>query len=282
VGLIGSLTLLDSSNIHLTADVDIITSVVLEGRGVMLIGKGEKMIIVLYKQTEQEIKDQIRQRVFLRQHPELVAVSLPTDLEKGFEQYVSEYRSSLVMTAQSIAGWDSAEDIVQHSLEKVYESIKLGRRSMLRNRPGPLAAENTKAKEVKVEIENPIAYLHQTVRNSAINYCLNKQSKIGRLREEEIGKFEKNPEALVIRDEEYAELHALVKALPPRYALVIELYYFQEHREQAIADKLNCPLGTVKSDKNRAIKMMREVRKGERIVKNGRVVKYQRRSTSQL
>jgi RNA polymerase sigma factor (sigma-70 family) len=54
------------------------------------------------------------------------------------------------------------------------------------------------------------------------------------------------PEAALIRLQEVAQLRNIVTGLKPTYRQLIELYYFEEHSVDEIAEELNLPEGTVK------------------------------------
>ena len=87
-----------------------------------------------------------------------------------------------------------------------------------------------------------------------------------------IRKFE-SPEESVLRAEEAEELRNLVETLPPTYASAIRLRFFHEYEYQAIADELHCPIGTAKNGVHRGLEMLGETMRGQRAVKNGRMVK---------
>ena len=74
-------------------------------------------------------------------------------------------------------------------------------------------------------------------------------------REEDQGR---QPELLFERAERRLELDALVAALPERYREAVSLYYFEELSYQQVADVLDQPLGTVKSNVHRGIRLLRK------------------------
>ncbi len=70
---------------------------------------------------------------------------------------------------------------------------------------------------------------------------------------------EQQPEAIFEKEEELRELGSLLSHLPEHYRTVINLFYFADLGYQEIADLLNLPLGTVKSQMHRGIQRLRRV-----------------------
>lgn len=66
------------------------------------------------------------------------------------------------------------------------------------------------------------------------------------------------PELLFESAERRQELECLVATLPERYREAINLYYFEEFSYQEIADFLEQPIGTVKSNVHRGIRLLRK------------------------
>lgn len=67
-----------------------------------------------------------------------------------------------------------------------------------------------------------------------------------------------SPEQTMVREEQSAWLHQAILALPPRYRVAIELRHFQELSYEEMADVMERPLSSVKSDLFRARKMLAE------------------------
>ncbi|HFQ93707.1 MAG TPA: sigma-70 family RNA polymerase sigma factor, partial [Anaerolineae bacterium] len=67
------------------------------------------------------------------------------------------------------------------------------------------------------------------------------------------------PEQTMIRQEQGDKLRQAILQLPPRYRAVIECRHFQEMRYDEMAEVLERPLSSVKSDLFRARKMLREI-----------------------
>ena len=72
-----------------------------------------------------------------------------------------------------------------------------------------------------------------------------------------------SPEQTLVREEQSIRLHQAILALPPRYRVAIELRHFQELSYEAMAEVVERPLSSVKSDLFRARKMLAEKMKEE-------------------
>jgi len=66
------------------------------------------------------------------------------------------------------------------------------------------------------------------------------------------------PESCFESAERRQELAELIAALPQLYREAIRLYYFEEFNYQEIADLLEQPLGTVKSNVHRGLRLLRK------------------------
>ena len=72
-----------------------------------------------------------------------------------------------------------------------------------------------------------------------------------------------SPEQTVVREEQTTRLHEAILALPPRYRVAIELRHFQELSYEEMAEVMERPLSSVKSDLFRARKLLAEKMRGE-------------------
>ena len=66
------------------------------------------------------------------------------------------------------------------------------------------------------------------------------------------------PEQAVLGQEQAGDIRAAIMSLPPRYRVVIELRHFQQMAYDEIAQAMERPLSSVKSDLFRARKMLAE------------------------
>ena len=71
-----------------------------------------------------------------------------------------------------------------------------------------------------------------------------------------------SPEQTMVHDEQSRRLRQAILTLPPRYRAAIELRHFQELSYEDMAEVLERPLSSVKSDLFRARKMLAEKMKG--------------------
>lgn len=65
-----------------------------------------------------------------------------------------------------------------------------------------------------------------------------------------------NPEERIISDQRSTQLEKIMAELPPRYRTMIELRFIKEYSYEEIAEKLNMPIGTVKTQIHRARERM--------------------------
>ena len=67
-----------------------------------------------------------------------------------------------------------------------------------------------------------------------------------------------SPEQTLVHEEQTTQLHEAILALPPRYRVAIELRHFQELSYEEMAEVMERPLSSVKSDLFRARKLLAE------------------------
>lgn len=65
-----------------------------------------------------------------------------------------------------------------------------------------------------------------------------------------------NPQEVVMKEQKKTFIRLVVNKLPSRYKTLVKLRYFQELSYQEIADELNLPLGTVKTQLFRARELL--------------------------
>lgn len=74
------------------------------------------------------------------------------------------------------------------------------------------------------------------------------------------------PEESVIRLQQHSQIEHCLSALPERYGRLIRMRFFEEYSYEEIAEKLQLPLGTVKTQIHRARERMCElIRRGDNI-----------------
>ena len=194
----------------------------------------------------------------------IALVRIPEGLDGNLEELVTAYRRELYEFAfHMLRDHDEAEEVTQESIVKAYEYL------LRPYRWAPFLLDGLTAAEIKrkegqwketTPILNPQAWLHTIVYHTALNH-LARQSKLVSLALLETNELDEllkrqerrldQPEAALILAEDTRELHALVDALPAKYAAAINLRFFQEGSYKSIAEKLNCPLNTAKSNVRR-------------------------------
>ena len=174
----------------------------------------------------------------------LVTRSLEGD-EKAFEHLFTRYREAIRQLLQQRAGAaDDADDLLQETFVKVY-----------------LHLENYNSQYTFGQWGYTIA------RNTFIDYV--------RRRQEELPIDERfsapasptpTPEESVIRRQQRDQIESYLTALRPQYRRLIEMRFFEEYTYEEIAEKLQLPMGTVKTQIHRAREQMCDlIRRGETI-----------------
>ncbi|EPD53302.1 TIGR02954 family RNA polymerase sigma-70 factor [Paenisporosarcina sp. HGH0030] len=106
-------------------------------------------------------------------------------------------------------------------------------------------------------------WLTKILINTALD-VLRKKSKIILLKEEMVEK--QSPD---MRIEEKMDLLQAIEQLEEKYKTVIILRYYRDLPVQQIADYLNCPEGTVKSNLHRAIQKLKQFYQGGQVNEQG-------------
>lgn len=174
----------------------------------------------------------------------LVTRSLEGD-EKAFEHLFTRYREAIRQLLQQRAGSaDDADDLLQETFVKVY-----------------LHLENYNSQYTFGQ------WVYTIARNTFIDYV--------RRRQEELPIDERfsapasptpTPEESVIRRQQRDQIESFLTALRPQYRRLIEMRFFEEYTYEEIAEKLQLPMGTVKTQIHRAREQMCDlIRRGETI-----------------
>lgn len=174
----------------------------------------------------------------------LVTRSLEGD-EKAFEHLFTRYREAIRQLLQQRAGSaDDADDLLQETFVKVY-----------------LHLENYNSQYTFGQ------WVYTIARNTFIDYV--------RRRQEELPIDERfsapasptpTPEESVIRRQQRDQIESYLTALRPQYRRLIEMRFFEEYTYGEIAEKLQLPMGTVKTQIHRAREQMCDlIRRGETI-----------------
>ena len=175
---------------------------------------------------------------------------LAKDLDHYFEQLVLSYQDRLYAFALARVGEAStAEEIVQSALIRAYYA--------LRQYPPE-----------RVRVLKLSAWLYEITHNTLYNERRDNQARAAHMAIEPFDLSEESPLLLLVdhgrmpdeelsKREERRELDAQIEPLPAHYQTVIRLYYFDNLSYREIADRLKLPIGTVKSNVHRGMRLLR-------------------------
>jgi RNA polymerase sigma-70 factor, ECF subfamily len=174
-----------------------------------------------------------------------LASRLATDLDRHFEQLVRTYQDRLFGFALRLTrSREEAEECTQDAFVRAYRAIEgypVERRRELRLRP----------------------WLYQialnVVRNRARHKTLVGASLDGPLQDGLADADEDQPETIVLHREGWSTLEAALEGLPARYKAAVVLRHVQGLSYAEVAEVLNQPVGTTKSDVHRGLRLLREV-----------------------
>ena len=114
--------------------------------------------------------------------------------------------------------------------------------------------ENRKNFHSHNELKN---YLYLTVKNKSLNYIKHNivKNKYNQLHDNE--ESDTNFEDLIIEQEVHGFLHYALNNLPKECAKIIDLIYIKGLKYQEVADELGVSIDTVKSQRKRAIEILK-------------------------
>ncbi len=177
-----------------------------------------------------------------------LAQTLATDVPRYFKQVVEAYQHQLYSFAYRLTGKaQDAEDIVQEALVRAYVALMTYPAIRIRT---------LKLRSWLYRIT--LNEFHHHVRKAQLHIVpidLSENSVTMALEDTS----QPLPEAMVESIEQIQELESLVASLPERYRVVITCYYFEHLSYQEIACLLDMPLGTVKSNVTRGVRLLRKL-----------------------
>ncbi|MCE6988076.1 RNA polymerase sigma-70 factor [Dyadobacter sp. CY323] len=102
-------------------------------------------------------------------------------------------------------------------------------------------------------------YLYTTVRNSSLN-LLKHQKIVQRFRDQQPSEpvEERSIENEIIRSEVLSQIHHAIESLPAGCRRISEMSYLDGKKNQEIADELGVSVNTVKTQKQRALYLLRQ------------------------
>jgi RNA polymerase sigma-70 factor (ECF subfamily) len=181
-----------------------------------------------------------------------LASRLATDLDGYFEQLVRSYQDRLFGFALRLTrSREEAEECTQDAFVRAYRAIErysTERRRELRLRP----------------------WLYQIALNAVRNRARQKTLAAVPLdgpHENGIADApEAQPESVVLRRERWSTLEAALDGLPTRYKTAVVLRHVHGLSYAEAAEVLNQPVGTIKSDVHRGLRLLRQVLEPQRLV----------------
>jgi RNA polymerase sigma-70 factor, ECF subfamily len=173
---------------------------------------------------------------------------LTTDLESNFKYLVAAYQHRLcTFISRQTGSFQDAEDIVQETFLHAY--FALG------NYPAQ-RIQTLKTLPWLFRIALNIFYTRQRARKIAsVSLDLVDQSEHGL--QLDMADDRERPDVALEKRADLETLQAFLTELPGPYREAVNLYYFEGIRYQEIAELLNVPIGTVKSNLHRGIRLLR-------------------------
>jgi RNA polymerase sigma factor (sigma-70 family) len=166
--------------------------------------------------------------------------ALADDVDAGFERLVVGMQHGLYALALSLTkSHADAEDVAQEAFVRAYRALKnYDRRRILALRPRP--------------------WLAKIALNVWRNRLRGSREYASPMETERPADSREGPEARIERSDTARGLRALLETLPDRYrsAVVLRHVYELSYGEAALA--LRAPVGTVKSDVHRGMRMLRD------------------------
>lgn len=181
---------------------------------------------------------------------EMSATGLPallaTSVNRYFGQLVLDYQQRLYAFALRQTGCaQDAEDIVQEGLIRAYYAL------------GDYPPERVRMLKLQPWLYKIVLHVYYNrLRQSRLHVVTLDAPEESNVLDIEDDAREQ-PEAIFEEAERLRELESLVATLPEQYRVAVSLYYFEELSYREIAELLNQPLGTVKSNLHRGTRLLR-------------------------
>ena len=187
-------------------------------------------------------------------HDEELTNLLAEDLDGSFERLVLTYQDRLYGFALRLTGSPrDAEEIAQDAFVRAYRAL------------AQYPAERVRAL-------TPRPWLYQITRNVVLNRVRGRRLRLvsldgpedgGRVdpQDDEAGR----PESMLERLEQRDQLGALVAGLPERYRAAVVLRHVEGLGYDEVAAVLDQPVGTVKANVHRGIRLLREALEARRL-----------------
>jgi RNA polymerase sigma-70 factor (ECF subfamily) len=184
-----------------------------------------------------------------------LSVLLATDLDRHFQELVLTYQNRLYSFALRQTGSpQDAEDIVQEAFVQAYYALagySAERRHLVALQPWLY----------KITLNIFYSRMRQA-RLPVVPLDIKDEGPHAAIADDESSQ----PAIVAEGNEAYREMAALLAGLPVQYREAVNLYYFAGLSYREIAEMLNQPMGTVKSNLHRGIGLLRQalaIRKSE-------------------
>jgi RNA polymerase sigma-70 factor, ECF subfamily len=173
---------------------------------------------------------------------------LATDLDRHFPQLLLSTQQRLYAFAlRQTGGRQDAEDIVQEAFIRAYHALKTY---------PPERIRLMKLLPWLYKITLHIFY-RQSSNASHLQYIpldLSEESTQCEIEDD----ADKQPESILEGKEDRRILAAMISTLPEHYRVAVNCYYFAELSYSEIAELLQLPIGTVKSNVHRGTQLLRK------------------------
>jgi RNA polymerase sigma-70 factor (ECF subfamily) len=182
----------------------------------------------------------------MEQNEDALLAKLVTDLRGHFTQLVLGYQTRLYAFAYRLCrSRQEAEDIVQEAFIGAYVALE---------NYTPERIQTLKLQSWLYRITLNTYYHHtRKARLQLVPLIMDEEGSEQSFEDDE----HEQPEALFEVKERRQELEALVMTLPERYRVALTCYFFEQLSYQEIAELLEQPLGTVKSNVSRGLRLLR-------------------------
>lgn len=175
--------------------------------------------------------------------------------EKAFARIMSRYRDTIYFLVLKMTNNKTdAEDLTLEIFFKAFKSIESYNSEFAFSTWLFKIAQNTAIDFIRKRKNNLISIDYDAEDESSISEHILQSSVL-------------NPEETLIKEQEEHLIKELIEGMKPKYKKLIELRYFKEYAYEEIAEELNLPIGTVKTQLFRAKAALGELL-AERIHKN--------------
>ncbi|WP_276496762.1 RNA polymerase sigma-70 factor [Pontibacter litorisediminis] len=169
----------------------------------------------------------------MSENEDLVIPGNESTLKQLFEMY---YPRLVYFSAQIVNCKESAEDIAQEAFVKYWNQ-----RSEVA--PHQLAVKN---------------YLYSTVKHASLNLARHQKVKADYAAAlSSMRATEESLDTVIIQAEALAQLHHAISTLPAHCQRISKMCYLQGMKNQEVAEELGISINTVKTQKQRALQLLR-------------------------